>query len=261
VAQERSSGGERQPWNRLIRPVTVDLVESNIQILKQMEPLLHLFDFAYPHGYLFLDRTGVLCRRLRDMFPGLEIKNLERAQVDLHKPADGLDLYAGVGRSSIQTVAPAKLDFPPIAAAFLGHIAETLELTHLQDFRIRYVLGRACASEEEANQLMWPLVANETREKLDSISPKVSWRALQGEFVEGNLVFFTRFAIIDMPPISGNLDPTGAASKLVPYITFQTEVKGVMPIAVAELDVQTFIRNVCQRHTENVLAKLAPHLS
>lgn len=226
-----------------------------------MEPLLHSFEFAYPDGYLFLDRTGVLCHRLRALFRGLEIKNLERTQVDLRNPADGLDLYSGAFRSSIQTVAPSTVDFAVAAAGFLGLIADALELTHLQEFKFRHVLRRACTSLDEANALMWPFVPPETRDRLQSVAPAGEWRAVQGEYAHGPLAFLDRIEILHLLPSPRSPSPENPISETVPHIVFHSEVRGTASMPVAELDVQAFIRNISRRHTEEVLSKVAPQLS
>ncbi len=55
--------------------------------------------------------------------------------------------------------------------------------------------------------------------------------------------------------------PAGASSAVpLPYITFHVDFKGTSPIDVADFDAAAFIQNVCKSHTDEILAKLAPHL-
>ena len=81
-------------------------------------------------------------------------------------PADDLSLFFGIALSRIQTVAPGQEEFPSLASRFLQLVTESLEVRELKEFHFRLVLGRACASEKEAQELMWPLVAEETKAKL-----------------------------------------------------------------------------------------------
>jgi hypothetical protein len=43
-----------------------------------MISLYQLFEFFYPDGFLFYDRSGALSRRLQELLPGLVIKSANR---------------------------------------------------------------------------------------------------------------------------------------------------------------------------------------
>ena len=144
-----------------------------------MVPLFQLFEFAYPDGLLFYDRSGTLARRLQEILPGLTIKTSTLDQRDFTLPAGDIELFFGIARSYIQTLAPDQQEFPSTAANFLQIVTEVLEISRLVDFRFRYVLGKPCDSEEEAQKLMWPLVPEETKAKLHSLKETRFWQALQ----------------------------------------------------------------------------------
>src|SRR5437867_7051139 len=77
-----------------------------------MIPLFQLFEFSYPDGLLFYDRSGTLSRRLQEGFPGLVFKSASVDQRDFVLPAEDLDLFFGIALSRIQTVAPSQQEFP-----------------------------------------------------------------------------------------------------------------------------------------------------
>jgi hypothetical protein len=226
-----------------------------------MVALFQLFEFTYPDGFLFYDRSGALSRRLQENLPGLAFKTASFDQRDFVLPAEDLSLFFGIAVSRIQTMAPGHQEFPSVAARFLQAVTEVLEVNQLKEFHFHFVLGKPCESEEEAQELMWPLVAEETRAKLHSLVPPPQWQALQGEFLVGDLACQSRFAVIDLVPhpklAVGNIE-TGHS---VPHITFHLDLRGMAPIALAEFDAETFINNARKSHAAEILAKLAPHLS
>jgi hypothetical protein len=71
-----------------------------------MIPLFQLFEFSYPDGFLFYDRSGALSRRLQETFPGLAFKSSSLDRRDLALPAEDLDLFFGIALSRIQSMAP-----------------------------------------------------------------------------------------------------------------------------------------------------------
>lgn len=225
-----------------------------------MAPLFQLFEFSYPDGLLFYDRSGALSRRLQEAIPGLALKGAAVDQRDLVAPAEDLELFFGVALARIHTVSPAQQGFPATAASFFQIVTEVLELTQLKQFHFRLVLGRACGSDHEAEQLIWPLVPDATGAKLQSLPTPRRWRALQGEFLVGNLACQSRIAIVDLVPRVQPADGKAEPGVAVPHITFQADYHGLAPVSVAEFDVPAFIGNVCESHTREVLAKLAPHL-
>jgi len=226
-----------------------------------MVPLFQLFEFSYPDGLLFYDRSGALSRRLQETLPGLAFRGASVDQRDFVLPAEDLDLFFGIAISRIQTMAPDHQEFPSAAARFLHVVTEVLEVSQLKEFHFRYVLGKPCDSAEEAQKLMWPLVPDETKTKLHSLAEPRQWQALQGEFLIGNLACQSRIAIIDLVPhpklVVGKVEP----GKPAPHITFHIDLRGFAPIAVAEFDAEAFMKNVRESHAREILAKLAPHLS
>jgi hypothetical protein len=226
-----------------------------------MIPLFQLFEFSYPDGLLFYDRSGTLSHRLQDSLRGLAFKSSSVDQRDFVLPAEDLDLFFGITISRIQTLAPDKQEFPSTATNFLRIVTEVLEVSHLKDFHFRYVLGKPCESDEEAQRLLWPLVPEETKAKLHALAEPPRWRALQGEFLVGDLACESRIAIIELVPhrklAVGKTEP----GKAVPHITCHVDVRGLAPIAVAEFDAEAFMKNVRETRTQEILSKLAPHLS
>lgn len=224
-----------------------------------MVPLFQLFDFSYTDGLLFYDRSGALSRRLESLLPGLALKNASVDQRDFVVPARGIDLLFGIRFSRIQALGPSQSDFPAVAAGFLRALADTLDISRLREFHFRLVLGRPCASDDEAQSLMWPFVAEETRAKLAAVAKPHSWRAFQAEFVRDNLACQARVAIIDLAP-----DHTGfgnAPTASVPHITFHVDFKGLTPIRLDEFDAEAFMKNIHETHASELLSSLAPHLS
>jgi len=119
-----------------------------------MIPLFQLFEFSYLDGLLFYDRSGTLSRRLQERFPGLAFKGSVLDQRDFVLPAEDLELFFGITLSHIQTLNPSQPEFPSIAAGFLRIVTEVLELSQLHSFHFRYVLGKPCESDEEAQRRM-----------------------------------------------------------------------------------------------------------
>jgi hypothetical protein len=226
-----------------------------------MVALFQLFEFSYPDGFLFYDRSGALSRRLQEALPGLAFKTAAFDQRDFVLPAEDLSLFFGVAVSRIQTVAPVHEEFPSLASRFLQVVTEALEISQLKEFHFRFVLGKPCESEKAAQALMWPLVAEETRAKLHSLAPPPQWQALQSEFLLGNLACQSRIAVIDLVPhpklVLGRTEPGQA----VPHITLHFDFRGLDPIALAEFDAEAFMKNARESHAREILAKLAPHLS
>ena len=247
--------------SRRLRDSGVALVAGSWQGRNSVEPILHLFEFAYPDGALFLDRAGSLCKRLQERLPGLTLKTVERNQIDLTLPGEGLEAYAGVVRSSIQTIRPTRLDFAALAADFLELTAEVLELKFLQEFRFRYVAGRECGSYEEANKVLLQLVHPETQAKMALIREPASWSALQGEYRMGNFFVVDRIAVMDLEPSRNSGDAPASPPGAVPHITAQIDVRGLAGIAIGDFDAKAFISSFCTKYTEELLAKLGINLS
>jgi hypothetical protein len=226
-----------------------------------MVPLFQLFEFSYPDGLLFYDRSGRLSRRLQELIPGLGFKSSSRDQLDMVLPTEDIELFFGIGLSHIQTLKPDDQDFPSTAARFLQVVSEVLELTQLNNFRFRYVLGRPCSSDEEAQKLMWPLIPEETKTKLKALAELPKWRAVQAEFLVGNCLCESRTAIIELVP-HRKLATFGVdMNKAVPHVTFHVDFRGVAPIVIAEFDAAAFMKNVREKHAQEILEKLAPHLT
>ncbi len=225
-----------------------------------MVPLFQSFDFSYPDGLLFYDRSGALARRLQEILPGLTFRTSEVDQRNFSLPAVGLELFYGIAVSRIQTLTPGYDEFSSLAASFLQAVTEVLEISQLRDFHFRYVLGRVCASVEEAQQLMWPLFPEETKTKLFALAEPAKWRAVQSEFFLGNFACESRIAVMDLIPHEKLLPAGAQPGEQFPHITFHLDVRGLTPIDVAEFDAKAFIENVRQKHTDEIISKLAPHL-
>jgi hypothetical protein len=226
-----------------------------------MVALFQLFEFTYSDGFLFYDRSGALSRRLQESLPGLAFKTASLDQRDFVSPAEDLSVFFGIAVSRIQTMAPDHQEFPSVAARFLQAVTEVLEVNQLKEFHFRFVLGKPCESEEKAQELMWPLVAEEIKAKLHALAPPPQWQALQSEFLLGDLACQFRIAVIDLVPhpklAVGKVEPGHS----VPHITFHFDLRGLAPIALAEFDAEAFMKNARERHAREILAKLAPHLS
>ncbi|MGE3311423.1 MAG: hypothetical protein AB7O66_15760 [Limisphaerales bacterium] len=225
-----------------------------------MVSLFQLFEFSYQDGVLFFDRSGALARRLRELFPGLVAGTYTLEQRDFSLPGEDLDLFFGIRLCRIQTLAPAHDKFPKMAASFVQAISEVFEITEIKDFRYRHVLGKPCASHEEAQALMWPMVSVETKAKLDSLKEPRRWDALQVEFTIGHFACQSRVAVIDMVPHRSLVTADMPANAPLPHITFHVDFKGSVPIDVADFDAAAFIQKVRKDHSAEILGKLAPHL-
>ena len=225
-----------------------------------MVPLLHLFEFSYANGFLFFDRSGALSIRLQGAFPGLAYKNSAVDQRDFVRSTDEIDLFFGIAVSRIQSFAPFQPDFPSVAGDFLRVVVDEFQIEELKEFRFRYVLGRPCGSVAEARSLLWPLVPEETKSKLASLAEPIHWQALQAEFTIGNLACQSRFAVLDLPVHRSQATAKIAAGKVVPHITCHLDFRGFAPVAVSEFDAVAFMTNVRQKHTDEIISKLAPHL-
>lgn len=226
-----------------------------------MIALFQLFEFSYPDGFLFYDRSGALSRRLQENLPGLVFKSSIPDQRDFVLPTKDIELFFGLSISHIQTMEPNQQDFPSTAAKFLHIVTEVLELRQLNNFRFRYVVGKPCESDEEAQKLMWPLVPEETKVKLRALAELPRWRALQAECLIGNFACESRTAIIDLVPHQKLAGSKADPGKPLPHITVHVDFRGLVPIGVAEFDAEAFMKNVRDKHTEEILAKLTPHLS
>lgn len=220
-----------------------------------MQPLLQAFEFSYPDGYLFLDRGGAVCQKLRKRFPELLAKAVDRLQIDMERPDKGLELYFGVRTASIRQSSNEGEDFGTVASEFARILAEALELSSLESFRYQQIVGRACASIDAATALMRPLIAKEAQERLGQLASETEWRAVQAEFVRKNLLFQDRIEILEFIPHEST---TGAK---IPHITVRFDIKGLEPVDLSALDVKALIQNLGRKHLEEVIARIAPHLS
>lgn len=220
-----------------------------------MQRLLQALEFSYPDGYLFLDRGGAICQRLRQRFPQLVAKAVDRLQIDMHQPDKGLELYFGVRTAFIQQTSHEGEDFGTVAADFVRILAEVLELSSLESFRYQQIVGRACASMDAATALMRPFMVKEAQERLGQLASETEWRAVQAEYRRNNLLFQDRIAVVELIPREAT------SSSPVPHITVQFDIKGVAPVEFSALDIRTLVRNLGREHLEVVLAKIAPHLA
>jgi hypothetical protein len=220
-----------------------------------MQSLLQTFEFSYPGGYLFLDRGGAVCQKLRERFPQLVAKAVDRLQIDMQLPDKGLELYFGVRTASIQQTSDEGEDFGTVASEFARILAEALELSSLESFRYQQIVGRPCASLEAATALMRPLIPKETQERLGQMASETEWRAVQAEFRRNNLLFQDRIAVAEFIPRGST---SGAPT---PHITVQFDIKGLEPVELSALNIKTLVQNLGRKHLEEVIARIAPHLS
>jgi hypothetical protein len=323
-----------------------------------MISIFQQFEFTYPDGELFYDRSGLTTRRLREVFPNIEAKEeLETHQREFSEPDLNLRLFFGVRKAQIQSLASLDKDFSKKAATFVRVVTDTLELNQLSNFSFRHVLGQACSSPEKAHALMWPMVPEDQRKKLESLSPLGNFTSFQAEFTQGNFAFESRLAIMQLIPHSAQSVGSSVREKLqdivfpvvqfsgasveeaieflrikardldvvepdaskkgveillvsdpfakpvqltldlravplmealrfvadlagmklkigpdavlivsdwddgsLPHVTMHIQATGQVPIEVANLDVTAFIENIRDKHTEEVMMKLAPHL-
>jgi hypothetical protein len=146
-----------------------------------MKVLLQLFEFSYPGGSMFLDRSGELCRRVATRWPGLSLVSIEPTEVKLHGASMGLEVWVGVRTAALQVTSPMEGGFAEAAAGFASDVWDVLQLNMVESFRLKQVTGRACASKAEAAELMSPLVPRESQERLQGIAAQPEWRAVQAE--------------------------------------------------------------------------------
>jgi hypothetical protein len=322
-----------------------------------MVTLFQEFEFVYSNGDLFYDRSGALARRLQDVFPGLTWKETLLNQRQFSIPSQHLQLLFGVAVSRLQSFNAEELAFGDKAAALLVSVSEFLEIDTLSSFSFKHVIGKPLANSEQAQELMWPVVGEDQRARLASVSPLPTWTSLQGQFTQGPFSFETRLAVMDLTPpphlnVGGPLlqkmqkmilqrvqfanasleeaveylivksrdldkdehnpsergvmielqasneaatnltlelenvpmlealryivELAGLRFKLapdrvlvvdssdndtLPHVTFHLHVTGQQTITIAEFDVAAFIKNFREKHSEDILSKLAPHLS
>ncbi|MEO8428685.1 MAG: hypothetical protein ABI651_16420 [Verrucomicrobiota bacterium] len=202
-----------------------------------------------------------MSRRLQEILPGLAFKTASLDQRDFVLPDANLNLFFGTTVSLIQTLAPDQQEFPSTAVRFLQTVTDVLEVSQLSEFRFRYVLGKPCSSDEEAQKLMWPLVPEESKAKMSSLAEPPQWQAIQGEFLLSNLACQSRIAILYLIPHEKLAPDEAKSGRQLPHITFQLDVRGLAPVDVAKFDAEAFIKNVRDNHTHEILSKLAPHLT
>jgi hypothetical protein len=119
-----------------------------------MVPILQAFEFVYPNGFLFYDKSGALSRRLHDLIPGISYKSATVDQKDFHLPDSSVELFFGIAVAHIRSLVLSDDGFPILARRFLEAVSEVFEIPALNEFRFRIVYGRPCASYEEAEALM-----------------------------------------------------------------------------------------------------------
>ena len=171
-----------------------------------MFALLNRFDFSYPDGDLFFDKSGLLSRRIRQIFPDLTAKSREFNQREFEVPSNGLQLLFGAAFSRIQSFASEDPNFGQNAAAFLDVVCETLELSSLNQFHFEQVLGFTCSSRHHAQDLMLPLIPEEQRIKMASLAPLTSWTSLQSTFTHGDFAVESKFSVLSLPAPLGTGD-------------------------------------------------------
>jgi len=226
-----------------------------------MVSIVQLFEFSYPNGFLFYDRSGILSRRLQEFLPGLSLKSSSLDQRDFVLRTEEIDLLFGVALSGIQTLLPDSQGFASTATKFLQIVTETLEITHLKDFRFRHVLGKPCKSDEEAQELMAPLIPEEAKAKMRELTGLPNWSAVQGEFRFGNLSWQSRTAIVYLIPHEKLRSVEAKSGLEVPHITVQLEARGLAPIDLAKFDAEAFINNIRENLSREIISKLSPHLA
>jgi hypothetical protein len=226
-----------------------------------MTPLFQQFQFRYADGDLFFDRSGTLARKLKELHPDLERGEARFDQRDFSVPNKDLEMFFGTSVAAFKSYLPGDEGFPSMAAEFSRAVSSTFEITDWSWFSFRLVLGKPCASYEEAHSLLMPLVPEEWRKSMVSVAALPQWNSFQAEYVEGSFAFETKFAILDLRPHpSFGLAATGSGDT-VPHVTFHFEAKGRYPISVSDFDPKSFIDIVRDSQSGEVLAKIAPFLS
>jgi len=226
-----------------------------------MVSILQLFEFSYLNGFLFYDRSGILSRRLQELLPGLSLKTSSLDQRDFVSRTEEIDLLFGIALSGIQTLLPDNHGFASTATKFLQIVSESLEITQLKDFRFRYVLGKPCKSEQEAQDLMAPLIPEDAKAKMRALTGLPNWSAVQGEFQYGNLSWQSRTAIVYLIPHEKVRSAELKSGTEIPHLTVQLEARGIAPIELAKFDAEAFINNVRENYSREIISKLSPHLA
>lgn len=163
-----------------------------------MVSLFQEFEFVYPEGELFYDTSGALTRRLREVFPGMVWKETELSQRQFSVPSQQLSLLIGVAVSRLQTIRTEESDFGAKAALFLESVSEFLEIDTLNRFSFKHVIGMPVSTDTQAQELMWPVLGEDLKAKLASVSP--SWSSVQGEFTQGPFTYEARITVMDLTP-------------------------------------------------------------
>ena len=166
-----------------------------------------------------------------------------------------------IARSGIQTISPGKQDFPSIATRFLQTVTEVFGITQLSWFRFRYVLGKLCNSDAEAQALMEPLIPEDAKAKMRTLTDLQNWQAVQAEFLFANLSWQSRTAIIYLIPHEKAFPVQTKPGVAMPHITVQLEAQGIAPIDLIRFDAEAFMKNVRDNHSKEIISKLSPHLS
>lgn len=219
-----------------------------------MHPIFQRFDFSYANGEHFWDRSGQLAFELRKTMPGLRVNRSGADQRDLIDDGARRELFFGITAASITSTAAGDDAFIPLAAGFIRGLATTFEVQWLHGFTFRYVVGRRCATHEEAETLFWPMIGKEGQEKLKTLAPDGRPRAFQAEYRRGPIDVTARFALLDWAS-----DPA-APAELHPHLGAMIEVRGTEPIPIAEFDAEAFMKNVATKQLDEILSRLAPHL-
>lgn len=219
-----------------------------------MHPIFQRLDFSYANGEHFWDRSGQLTFELRKMTPGLRVNRSGADQRDLIDDGARREVFFGITAASISSTAVSDDGFIPLAAGFLRQLATTFEVQWLHGFTFRYVVGRRCATREEAEALFWPMIGKEGQEKFKTLAPDGHPQASQVEFRRGPVDVTARFALLDLAS-----DPA-APAELHPHLGAMIEVRGTEPISVAEFDAEAFMTNVATKQMDEILSRLAPHL-
>ena len=170
----------------------------NTHFFNFMVSLFQEFEFNYPNGDLFYDKSGVLSRSLRDVFPELVAKDTDINQREFS--AQDFQMLFGIVLARLQTLVVDNEEFGHKAAQFLALVCDHFEIGILNGFSYKHILGTPLSTFEQANDLMWPIIGEEQKAKMASIAPLPSWKSIEGEFVQGPLTFESRIAVMNLMP-------------------------------------------------------------
>ncbi len=223
-----------------------------------LRPILRHFEFEYPEGYQFWDKSGRVARDLVQLIPGLRLRNQLIDQRDFFVPGSTTELFYGVRLSSFRSLEEDATEFRKRASAFVEILAEELEVENLVRFRFQAGLGWPCQTHDEAHTLAMKLLPPEIGQN----TKPGEFQGAQLEVRKGSFVITTRYTIVDLsaPPGPVRLDESGSRvphmAVLVTWENFATiSVREFKLIAFFEEEENAFAADLLKRITAQADAK------